>query len=86
MNLPLTTQDVANIPKNTVNFIVNNFTVLFVLCVSQINTEIMFFCYIQEKMCSITQDLQKDLEDPETRIYPRYEVMAPDVQAENTGH
>ncbi|XP_056004049.1 pyrin-like [Ostrea edulis] len=35
-----------------------------------------------EKLNSKTQSLQKDLEELETRIYPRYEKMASDVQTE----
>ncbi|XP_056004052.1 uncharacterized protein LOC125661073 [Ostrea edulis] len=35
-----------------------------------------------EKLNSKTQSLQKDLEELETRIYPRYEEMASDVQTE----
>ncbi|XP_048748694.2 E3 ubiquitin-protein ligase Midline-1-like [Ostrea edulis] len=37
---------------------------------------------IQEKLSAKTQSLQKDLEELETRIYPRYEEMASDVQTE----
>ncbi|XP_056004048.1 tripartite motif-containing protein 2-like [Ostrea edulis] len=35
-----------------------------------------------DKLNSKTQSLQKDLEELETRIYPRYEKMASDVQTE----
>ncbi|XP_056002823.1 tripartite motif-containing protein 45-like [Ostrea edulis] len=35
-----------------------------------------------EKLNSKTQSLQKDLEELQTRIYPRYEEMASDVQTE----
>ncbi|XP_056004035.1 tripartite motif-containing protein 45-like [Ostrea edulis] len=35
-----------------------------------------------EKLSSKTQSLHKDLEELETRIYPRYEEMASDVQTE----
>ncbi|XP_056002641.1 E3 ubiquitin-protein ligase TRIM71-like [Ostrea edulis] len=37
---------------------------------------------IQEKLSAKTRSLQKDLEELETRIYPRYEEMASDVQTE----
>ncbi|XP_056002640.1 E3 ubiquitin-protein ligase TRIM71-like [Ostrea edulis] len=37
---------------------------------------------IQEKLSAKTESLQKDLEELETRIYPRYEEMASDVQTE----
>ncbi|XP_048766333.1 E3 ubiquitin-protein ligase TRIM71-like [Ostrea edulis] len=37
---------------------------------------------VLEKLESKTQSLQKDLEEFETRIYPRYEEMASDVQTE----
>ncbi|XP_056002627.1 E3 ubiquitin-protein ligase Midline-1-like [Ostrea edulis] len=37
---------------------------------------------IQEKLSAKTQSLQKALEELETRIYPRYEEMASDVQTE----
>ncbi|XP_056002570.1 E3 ubiquitin-protein ligase TRIM71-like [Ostrea edulis] len=37
---------------------------------------------IQEKLSAKTKSLQKDLEELETRIYPRYEEMAHDVQTE----
>ncbi|XP_056004209.1 uncharacterized protein LOC125660919 [Ostrea edulis] len=37
---------------------------------------------ILEKLCAKTESLQKDLDELETRIYPRYEEMASDVQTE----
>ncbi|XP_056015332.1 tripartite motif-containing protein 3-like [Ostrea edulis] len=37
---------------------------------------------VLEKLGSKTENLQKDLEELETRIYPRYEEMASDVQTE----
>ncbi|XP_056015334.1 uncharacterized protein LOC125653121 [Ostrea edulis] len=37
---------------------------------------------VLEKLGSKTESLQKDLEEFETRIYPRYEEMASDVQTE----
>ncbi|XP_056002850.1 E3 ubiquitin-protein ligase TRIM71-like [Ostrea edulis] len=37
---------------------------------------------ILEKLSSKTESLQKDLDELETRIYPRYEEMASDVQTE----
>ncbi|XP_048766337.2 E3 ubiquitin-protein ligase Midline-1-like [Ostrea edulis] len=37
---------------------------------------------VLEKLGSKTESLQKDLEELETRIYPRYEEMASDVQTE----
>ncbi|XP_048742088.2 uncharacterized protein LOC125655692 [Ostrea edulis] len=37
---------------------------------------------ILEKLSAKTQSLQKDLKELETRIYPRYEEMASDVQTE----
>ncbi|XP_056009673.1 tripartite motif-containing protein 3-like [Ostrea edulis] len=42
-------------------------------------------CNILEKFSSKTESLQKDLEELETRIYPRYEKMASDVQTEKSG-
>ena len=40
---------------------------------------------ILEKLSDKTQHLQKDLEELETRIFPRYEEMASDIQTEKAG-
>ena len=42
-------------------------------------------CEVLEKIGSKTQALQKDLEELESRIRPRYEEMASDVQTEKAG-
>ncbi|XP_056001414.1 uncharacterized protein LOC125664933 [Ostrea edulis] len=41
-------------------------------------------CDVLEKFNSSTASLQKDLEELESRIYPRYEEMASDVQTEKS--
>ncbi|XP_056008576.1 tripartite motif-containing protein 3-like [Ostrea edulis] len=41
-------------------------------------------CDVLEKLSSKTESLQKDLEELESRIYPRYEEMASDVQTEKS--
>ncbi|XP_048743821.2 chromosome alignment-maintaining phosphoprotein 1-like [Ostrea edulis] len=42
-------------------------------------------CNVLKKLGSKAQSLQKDLEELKTRIYPRYEKMASDVQTEKAG-
>jgi hypothetical protein len=42
-------------------------------------------CGIQEKLGSKTQDLQRDLEELETQICPRYEEVASDAQTDRAG-
>ncbi|XP_056008490.1 E3 ubiquitin-protein ligase TRIM71-like [Ostrea edulis] len=51
-------------------------------CVSSSKHEGHDISDILEKLCSKTESLQKDLDELETRIYPRYEEMASDVQTE----
>ncbi|XP_056009443.1 uncharacterized protein LOC130051501 [Ostrea edulis] len=41
-------------------------------------------CDVLEKLSTKTESLQKDLEELESRIYPRYEEMATEVQTEKT--
>ncbi|XP_056008577.1 tripartite motif-containing protein 2-like [Ostrea edulis] len=41
-------------------------------------------CDVLEKFSAKTESLQKDLEELESRIYPRYEEMASDVQTEKS--
>ncbi|XP_048754100.2 uncharacterized protein LOC125665492 [Ostrea edulis] len=41
-------------------------------------------CDVLEKLGSKTESLQKDLEELETRIYPRYEELVSDVQTEKS--
>ncbi|XP_056022957.1 uncharacterized protein LOC130055189 [Ostrea edulis] len=51
-------------------------------CVSSSKHEGHDISDILEKLSSKTESLQKDLDELETRIYPRYEEMASDVQTE----
>ncbi|XP_056004219.1 E3 ubiquitin-protein ligase TRIM71-like [Ostrea edulis] len=51
-------------------------------CVSSSKHEGHDISDILEKLCAKTESLQKDLDELETRIYPRYEEMASDVQTE----
>ncbi|XP_056004216.1 E3 ubiquitin-protein ligase TRIM71-like [Ostrea edulis] len=51
-------------------------------CVSSSKHEGHDISDILEKLCAKTESLQKDLDELETRIYPRYEEMAFDVQTE----
>ncbi|XP_056002448.1 uncharacterized protein LOC125661259 [Ostrea edulis] len=53
-------------------------------CVSSSNHEGHDISDILEKLSAKTESLQKDLNELETRIYPRYEEMASDVQTEKT--
>ncbi|XP_056002495.1 E3 ubiquitin-protein ligase TRIM71-like [Ostrea edulis] len=51
-------------------------------CVSSSKHEGHDISDILEKLSAKTESLQKDLDELETRIYPRYEEMASDVQTE----
>ncbi|XP_056004197.1 E3 ubiquitin-protein ligase TRIM36-like [Ostrea edulis] len=51
-------------------------------CVSSSKHEGHDMSDILEKLSTKTESLQKDLDELETRIYPRYEEMASDVQTE----
>ncbi|XP_056022948.1 uncharacterized protein LOC130055184 [Ostrea edulis] len=51
-------------------------------CVSSSKHESHDISDILEKLSAKTESLQKDLDEVETRIYPRYEEMASDVQTE----
>ncbi|XP_056002421.1 tripartite motif-containing protein 2-like [Ostrea edulis] len=53
-----------------------------IICVSSGKHKGHDISNVLEKFSSKTQNLQKDLEELETRIYPRYQEMASDVQSE----
>ncbi|XP_048751443.2 uncharacterized protein LOC125663184 [Ostrea edulis] len=71
-----TTRDVQNTSVNIVNIPV------CITCVSSGKHKGHELTEFLENLSYRTQHLQKDLEELETRIYPRYEVLASDIQTE----